>query len=490
MKARSLRVLHAAAEIFPLVKTGGLGDVIAALPPALARSGVDARLLLPGYPAILAAFKPARKVASFGAAFGAATIDVRFGALDGVGVRAYVIDAPFLYGRAGHPYVAPDGSDWSDNALRFGLLAWIAAHLGAGDLDRRWRPQIVHGHDWHAALACAYLALHPAAPCRTVFTIHNLAFQGLFEPDLLPALQLPQRLFTIDGIEFFGSASPMKAGIRYADRITTVSPTYAREIRTPEFGCGLEGALTQRAAHVHGILNGVDGAVWNPARDPYVDAHYDGGHLEHKQAAKRALQAELGLHTAPDAPLFGVVSRLTQQKGIDLVARIAPELIADGAQFALLGSGEAAIENALRRLAAAHPQQVAVRFGYDEALAHRIIAGADLIALPSRFEPCGLTQLYGLRYGALPLVRRVGGLADTVVDADAQSLAADTATGFGFEAPEPRALLAAARRAIALYRDRVAWRRVQQRAMAQDFSWDAAAARYIGLYRELTDDKR
>ena len=483
-----LHVLQVGAEIFPLVKTGGLGDVLGALPAALARCGLDVRLLLPGYPAILAAFRQTQRIATLGPAFGAATLAILFGRLRGIDVPAYVIDAPFLYARAGHPYLGPDGRDWPDNALRFGALGWVAAHLGGGDLDRQWQPRIVHAHDWHAALACAYLALHPAPPCRTVFTIHNLAFQGLFAPDLMPALQLPARLLAYDGIEFFGQGSAMKAGIQYADRITTVSPTYAREIRTGEFGCGLEGALEHRAAVLRGILNGVDGAVWDPAHDAYVEQHFDAEHLAGKAAAKAALQAALGLRSAPDAPLIAAVTRLTQQKGIDLLLEAAPALVAEGAQLAVLGSGDAPLEQQLRALTNARPASVAARLGYDEALAHRIIAGADLIAVPSRFEPCGLTQLYGLRYGTLPLVRRVGGLADTVVDADERALAADTATGFAFITADSGSLRAAARRAFALYRDRTRWRKVQQRAMAQNFSWDAAAEKYLELYRETISD--
>ena len=480
-----MRVLQVGAEIYPLVKTGGLGDVMAALPPALARSGLDVRLLLPAYPAVLAAFKPSRKVAALGPAFGAAIMTIQFGALDDINVPAYVIDAPALYGREGHPYLGPDGHDWSDNALRFGALGWVAAHLGSGDIDRKWQPEIAHCHDWHAALACAYLGMNPAAPCRSVFTIHNLAFQGLFAADLLPALQLPTRLLTYDGIEFYGQGSAMKAGIQYADAITTVSPTYAHEIRTPEFGCGLEGALEHRADKLHGILNGVDGAVWNPARDAHIDHHYEAGNLAGKSAAKAALQKELGLRIAPETLIVGVISRLTQQKGIDLLLSAAPDLIAEGVQFALLGGGDASIEQGLRTLAHERPESFAARFGYDEPLAHRIIAGADMIAVPSRFEPCGLTQLYGLRYGTLPLVRRVGGLADTVVYADDSALATGIATGFTFDPADAEALSSATRRALALYRNRALWRKVQQRAMAQNFSWDAAAAQYTDLFRQL-----
>ena len=483
--ATPLRVLQAAAEIYPLVKTGGLGDVFGALPPAIARQGVDVRLLLPGYPAIRAAFKEERTLATIGATFGAATIAVRFGQLRDIELPAYVIDAPALFDRPGHPYLAADGTDWPDNALRFGALGWVAAHIGLGDIDPQWQPQIVHAHDWHAALACAYLALHPASACRSVYTVHNLAFHGLFPHDLLAELHLPARVFSLDGLEFFGKGSFMKAGIQYADRITTVSPTYAREIQTREFGCGLEGAIVHRVDRLRGILNGVDDAVWNPATDQAIAQRYDAGHLAGKAADKDALQKELGLTQTGAAPLIGLISRLTEQKGVDLMLGALPDLITDGAQFALLGRGDAQIETGLRALAQTHPDRVAVRFGYDEALAHRIVAGADLIAVPSRFEPCGLTQLYGLRYGTLPLVRRVGGLADTVVDATRKTIAEDTATGFMFDAADAPSLHAAARRAFALHREPPRWQRLMRRAMAQKFSWDDAAAKYVGVYREL-----
>lgn len=485
LPAAPLRVLQVAAEIYPLVKTGGLGDVFGALPPAIARQGVDVRLLLPGYPAVHAAFSEERTLATVGATFGAATITVRRGRLRDIDLPAYVIDAPALFDRPGDPYLAADGADWPDNALRFGALGWVAAHIGLGDIDPPWRPHIVHAHDWHAALACAYLALHPASACRSVYTVHNLAFHGLFAYDLLAELHLPARVFSLDGLEFFGKGSFMKAGIQYADRITTVSPNYAREIQTREFGCGLEGAIAHRAARLRGILNGVDETVWNPAADPAIAQGYDAAHPAGKAACKAALQTELGLAPAADAPLIGLVSRLTQQKGVDLMLSALPSLIADGAQFALLGSGDARIETGLRALTQQHSDRVAVRFGYDEALAHRIIAGADMIAVPSRFEPCGLTQLYGLRYGTLPLVRRVGGLADTVVDATEQALADDTATGFAFDAADAPGLRGAARRALALYRDRPRWQQVMRRAMAQKFSWNEAAEKYVAVYREL-----
>lgn len=479
------RILQVGAEIFPLVKTGGLGDVIGALPQALVRQGLDVRLLLPGYPALRQPLADAQRVCTLGPAFGAASIEILLGRLPGIAVPAYIIDAPSLYERPGNPYVDSQGKEWADNALRFGLLGWVAAHLGLGDIDRNWRPQLVHGHDWHAGLAATYLALHPQPSCRSVFTVHNLAFAGLFERDLLPALLLPQDSFGLDGVEFHSEGSMLKAGLQYADAITTVSPTYAREIRTPEFGSGLEGVIVHRAAHLHGILNGVDYAIWNPATDRHLEVRFDHKRIALKAAAKAALQKQLGLAPDPAALLIGVVSRLTQQKGIDLLLQALPALLAEGAQLALLGSGDAILENGCRALAAAAPSQVAVRFAYDEPLAHRIIGCSDVIAVPSRFEPCGLTQLYALRYGTLPLVRRVGGLADTVTDANDAALAADIATGFVFDSATPAALLQAARRALALHRQPVQWHKLMKRAMAQDFSWDGAAAHYAALYREL-----
>lgn len=476
------RILQVGAEIYPLVKTGGLGDVLGALPSALRRLGWDVRLLLPGYPALRQPLTDVKSVCRLGPAFGAASVQVLRGRLPGVDVPVYLIEAPSLYERPGNPYLDGSGQGWADNPQRFGLLGWVAAYLALGDIDPAWRPQLVHGHDWHAGLASAFLALHPLTACRSVFTVHNLAFHGLFPQALMPVLHLPESSFSSDGVEFHGEGSMIKAGLRYADAITTVSPSYAREIQTPAFGCGLEGVITQRRAQLHGILNGVDYAVWNSATDPRLEAHFDARHLDRKAAAKAKLQRQLGLRVDPGAMLIGVVSRLTPQKGIDLLLEVLPSLLADSVQLALLGSGDADLEAACRALAAAAPGQAVARFDYDETLAHRIIAGADVIAVPSRFEPCGLTQLYGLRYGSLPLVHRVGGLADTVVDADDKALAADTATGFVFDAPTTKALEQAARRALALYRQPDRWRQLMRRAMAQDFSWDGAAVAYADLY--------
>ena len=478
--ARPLRVLHVAAEVFPLVKTGGLADVAAALPPALARAGADVRLLLPGLPAIADAVLHQRAVCEIGPLFGAGRVTLRCGQMPFSHVPAYLIDAPYLYRRGGSPYQDSAGQEWPDNLQRFALLGWAAAHVAAGELDAAWTPDVMHAHDWHAASACAYMAAHPSTAAASVFTVHNLAFQGLFAPADFALLGLPSRFMAATGLEFHGQLSLMKAGLKFAQRVTTVSPTYAREIATPEFGCGLDGVVRGRGSELSGILNGVDSEVWDPARDPALTARYSADEPEGKAECKRALQAETGLAAQAEAPLFGIVTRLTSQKGLDLVLAAVPALLRHGAQLLVQGSGEPGLEAAFLQAAHAHPGRVAARIGYDEALAHRLVAGADVILVPSRFEPCGLTQMYGLRYGTLPLVRRVGGLADTVVDASD----AGHGTGFVFDAATPAALEQALERALALYRQPQAWRALLRRAMAQDFSWDVAAASYLALYHE------
>jgi starch synthase len=483
-----MRVLHVAAEIFPLVKTGGLADVVGALPPALAALGADVRLLLPGLPAITESVLHPRLVWQGGPLFGAARVAIRLGRMPYSKLPVYIVDAPWFYRRPGSPYQSPQGVEWADNLQRFALLGWAGAHLAGGELDPAWMPMVVHTHDWHAAMTCAYLAANPAATARSVFTVHNLAYQGLFSQGDFGQLGLPSAFLHSHGIEYHGQLSFMKAGLKYARRITTVSPTYSAEIATHEFGCGLDGVIRGRRSDVSGILNGVDTAVWNPATDASLVAPYDAQALEGKARCKAALQAQMGLAAQPDAPLFGVVSRLTSQKGLDLVLAALPALLAGGAQLALQGAGDPVLEAAFQAAADAHPGRVAVRIGYDETFAHRLIAGADLIMVPSRFEPCGLTQLYGLRYGTLPLVRRVGGLADTVTDASDEALRRGSATGFLFGEATPAALESAIARALALYREPPRWRAVMQQAMAQDFSWAGSAARYLELYRVMTGE--
>ncbi len=479
------RVLHVAAEIYPLVKTGGLADVVGALPPALVAHGVDARVLLPGLPDILAGMRGLEPLIQVGPAFGAGRVTLRRGRLPDSDVRAYVIDSPWLYARDGNPYLGPDGRDWPDNHRRFALLGWIAAQLAEGGLDERWSPQVLHAHDWHAGLAPAWLATVPGRRARSVFTVHNLAYQGLFPIREAAALRLPRIQADAKGYEYHGQLSFMKAGLVFADRITTVSPRYAHEICTAEFGCGLQGVLSDRRDVLSGILNGVDFGVWNPATDPAIAAHFDAGDLSGKAACKAALQRECGLQQDPAAPLFVVVSRLTDQKGMDLLLGALPSLVASGAQLAMLGSGDRSLQDAFESAARAWAGRVSVRIGYDEAFAHRLVAGGDAIVVPSRFEPCGLTQMYGLRYGTLPVVRRVGGLADTVMDASGPAMTLGTATGFTFDAATTDALSDALQRACAAIGDARMRETLMRRGMARNNSWAAASERYADLYRSL-----
>jgi starch synthase len=477
-----VRVLYVSTEVSPALKTGGLADVNGALPRALIAQGADVRLLLPAFPALVQAAGTTRRVTELGAAFGAPRVGILQGRIGDV--PAYLIDAPVLYGREGNPYVDEHGRDWPDNHLRFGMLGWAAARFRGGAIDG-WEPDIVHCHDWHAALAPAYLATLPGPRPATVFTIHNLAFQGRFPAETFAALGLPAKAFTIQGVEFHGSVNFMKAGLYYADHITTVSPTYAREVQSEENGFGMDGLLRERSAVLTGILNGVDSQEWSPAGDPRIAATYDAEDLAGKDRCKAALRRTLGLSADASGPVFGVVSRLTGQKGLDWVLQAVPKMTLRGGQLALLGSGDRELEDGFLAAARRFRRSVAVRIGYDETLAHRIIAGADVILVPSRFEPCGLTQLYGLAYGTLPLVRRVGGLADTVMDADLYGIAAGSATGFVFDEPSHGALEKALDRTFALWGSQRDWKRVQAAGMRQDFGWAPSARRYLELYRSL-----
>lgn len=482
----ALKVLHVASEIYPLVKTGGLADVVAALPAALARRAVDARVLLPALPGIRSGIHEPRTVAELGPCFGAARVRLLQGRLSGAGLHAWLIEAPMLYEREGNPYHAPDASEWPDNLQRFGLLGWVGAQLAAGRLDPDWAPDILHAHDWHAGMACAYLRAHAAAT-PSVFTVHNLAYQGLFPHQDAPLLGLSSRFMSSVGLEFHGQLSFMKAGLKFADRITTVSPRYAQEIALPEFGHGLDGVVRARAEAVSGILNGIDTVVWDPARDPLIAQRYDAAGLEGKSACKAALQLSAGLAPDPGAPLLLALSRLSSQKGLDLLLQALPGWLASGGQLVVQGTGDAALEQAFRSAAQAHPGRVAAFIGYDEDRAHRLVAGADLIAIPSRFEPCGLTQLYGMRYGTLPVVRRVGGLADTVTEAAPGAGTAGPGTGFVFEHDEPGELLQALQRAATAWRDPAHRIALQRAGMARDWSWEAPAAAYAALYARLVE---
>ena len=472
-----MRILYVSTEVYPALKTGGLADVNAALPRALIALGADVRLLLPAFPAFVAAATEIEPCADLGAMLAAPAVRVLRATLGRV--PAWLIDVPSFYDRPGNPYIDVAGNDWPDNLQRFALLGAIAARFADGSIDG-WRPDVVHGHDWHAGLAFAYLAARGGERPASVFTVHNLSYQGSFGAEAFGALNLPAHFFSLDGLEFYGRINLMKAGLHFADRITTVSPTYAREIQTTEQGCGMEGLLRARAGAVVGILNGVDPEEWNPATDTRIVANYDRLHLDGKIACKSALRAAFGLAADARGPVFGVVSRLTTQKGLDLLLAALPRLLAHGGQLALLGSGDRVLESGFRAAAADNPASVGVRIGYDEDQAHAIVAGADVIVVPSRFEPCGLTQMYGLAYGTLPLVRRVGGLADTVRDARV-----DEGNGFVFEAATVEALAQAIDVACATWNDAPRWREVQVRAMAEDHGWGPSAGRYLQVYREL-----
>ncbi len=481
-----MKVLQVSAEIFPLLKTGGLADIAGALPLALTAAGCDVRLLLPGFSPILQDLQDATTLAQLVTPWGE-SVTLRKGRLAALGLRAYVIDVPALYARPGSPYEDAQREPYADNYRRFALLGWMAGQLGQG-IDTQWHPQVVHSHDWHAALAPAYLAFsreRQTARVASLYTVHNLAYQGVFPARHFAELGLPDSAFAVDGLEYYGQLSFMKAGLFYADRITTVSPTYAKEIQTPEQGCGLDGLLRARSGVLSGILNAVDETVWNPGTDMLIPGNYTAADSAGKARCKAALQQEMGLAVQDRAPLFGVVSRLTEQKGLHLVIAAIDELIARGGQLVVLGSGEGGLESALRDQAARHPQAVAARLGYDEALAHRIFAATDVTLVPSRFEPCGLTQMYGLKYASLPLVHRVGGLADTVIDSSPEDLVAHNANGFVFEEFSPEGYANAMRRAFTLYARPEEWNAIATRAMQQSFGWQASAAKYMALYRQI-----
>ena len=473
-----LRVLSVASEIYPIIKTGGLADVAGALPIALEAKGIEVCTLVPGYPEVLHALERLEQqpgpVSSFGG--DARLLRGRCGGLD-----LFVLDAPHLFASGGNPYLSPVGLDWPDNGLRFASLARMAADIGCGAVQT-FIPDIVHAHDWQAALAPAYLNYEHRPRPRTLMTVHNLAFQGKFPRSLLEEIGLPPESFTVDGVEYYGEIGFLKAGLRFAEMITTVSPTYALEIQREEGGMGLGGLLRSRSGNLRGILNGIDTAVWDPATDIHIERHFDASTPDYRAANKRALQKQFGLNQDPAALLLGVISRLSGQKGLDLLLECVPVIQNEGMQLALLGSGEAELERQFRGLADTFSETIGVVIGFDEILAHQIQAGADALVVPSRFEPCGLTQLCALRYGAVPIVSMVGGLEDTVAD---KTDGKREITGFKFGPVTAQNLAGALRRANAAYRDRLGWREIQLNGMSQDLSWKSRAGRYLDLYREL-----
>ncbi len=475
------KILFVTSEAQPLMKTGGLGDVGGGLPQALHALGADVRLLLPGYHDAVQRAGRLKIVARLSLPPLAQPVTLLEGKLPGTRVTVWLIDFAPAFGRPGNPYLNTHGQPWYDNAARFALLARVAVAIARDMAGLAWKPDVVHAHDWQAGLVPALLAEDTARPA-TVFTIHNLAYQGLFSYETFLSLQLPASLWSLHALEFHGQMSFIKGGIAFADRITTVSPTYAREIQTAEFGSGLDGVLRHHGARLSGILNGIDARAWNPARDPHLASRYSMRRLALKLPNKTALQQEFGLNVDAHVAVFGMVSRLVEQKGVDLLLDALPALMALPLQIVVLGSGAAQYEQALRAQATLYPGRLAVLVGYDEAVAHRIQAGADFFLMPSRFEPCGLSQLYNLRYGTVPIVRRVGGLADTVVDASSANIAAGTATGLVFEEASVEALTGAVRRALALHAEQRLCKQIQLNGMRQDFSWRHSAGDYLHLY--------
>jgi starch synthase len=485
-KKNPLRILFVTSEAFPLIKTGGLADVSGSLPAALRSLGEDVRLLIPGYRQVLDKLRNSRVLLDLEwlPVVGKATLMI--GEMPDTGVPVIAIACPQLYERDGGPYLDSKGYEWLDNPLRFGILSYVAALLGSKQsVLSSWIPDIVHFNDWQGGLTPAFMRYAGKPSAKSVLGIHNLAFQGNFAEDWVAKLGLPMEAYQINGLEYYGKLSFLKAGVYYADSITTVSPTYAREIQTPEFGFGMQGLLSTRSKDIHGILNGIDTHEWNPAADHHLTHAYDHTRLEDKQLNKLALQQSLGLAEDASAPLLGVVSRLTHQKGLDLFAECAPTLLGKGCQIALLGGGEPSLEHAFGQLALQYPDQVNVSIGYNEALSHRIMAGADIFIMPSRFEPCGLNQMYGLRYGTPPIVRRTGGLADSVCDTTPATLADGTATGFVFDTADSATLLETIERALSSYRKPAQWKKIQSNGMARDLGWDASARAYRDVYRSL-----
>jgi len=476
-------VLFVSSEVHPVMKTGGLGDVSGSLPLALNQLGTDVRVLMPAYRDARARAGTLHAVATLQLAGAAEPVTLLEGTLPGSQVKLWLLDCPALYDRPGNPYLTPDGQGWPDNAQRFALLCRAAVEIATNRAHLNWQPQIVHCHDWQTGLIPALLSRESQAPA-SVFTIHNLAYQGLFPAPTFAALQLPPALWSPEALEFHNQLCFIKGGLVFADIITTVSPNYAREIQTLEFGCGLDGLLRHRSNALRGIINGIDEKEWDPTHDPALVAPFSADDFDGKAANKRALQREFGLPLRDELPLIGMVGRLAHQKGVDLALDALPQLVKQPLQLILLGSGEAQYGSQLQNWARRLPQHIAVRIGYDEALAHRIEAGADMFLMPSRFEPCGLNQLYSLRYGTVPIVRRVGGLVDTVVDTTVASLATRTATGFMIEREDAAAVVEAVTRALQHYRERATWRQIATTGMRQDHSWPSSARGYLEIYAE------
>lgn len=487
----SKKVLFVSSEVFPLIKTGGLADVSGSLPSALQNLGVDIRILMPGYPTVLSQLSNLQPIASLSSLPVIEQAELMIGVIQDTQVKVMVIKSASLYERDGGPYADNSGLEWPDNAIRFGVLSRVAAILsGVQTPLHDWKPDIVHCNDWQTGLTPVYMRLLENTAAKSVISLHNMAFQGCYGQEWIATLGLPAANFIMEGFEYYGQLSFLKAGIYYADTISTVSPRYAKEIQTTEFGFGLEGLLKTRGAEIKGILNGIETDEWNPETDTHLVKTYSANRIAGKKQVKRALQQKLGLDNDADAPLLGIVSRLTHQKGLDLLLPNMQNLLDTGCQLALLGSGETELEAEFEAITSKNPGRVSVTIGYNEPLSHQIMAGCDMFIMPSRFEPCGLNQLYGLAYGTPPIVNATGGLADSVVDTNQATIKDKTANGFVMAEATAEALLTCITRALRVFNQEAkTWRQIQKNGMSQNLSWDKSALEYLTLYQALYPDE-
>ena len=475
-----MNILSVASEVFPLVKTGGLADVAGALPLALEKSGVRMRTLLPGYPSVMGKLDKTEVIYEFASLLGE---PARLLAATHAGLDLIILDAPGYFDRPGGPYTDAAGKDHKDNWKRFCALSKAGAEIGCG-LLADWKPDIVHVHDWQAAMVPVYMRYGPIPEAPSVLTIHNIAFQGQFGPQIFAELELPPHAFSIEGIEYYGDVGMLKGGLSTAHAITTVSPTYADEILTADFGMGLEGLIQKRSDVLHGIVNGIDTDIWNPSTDDSIATAYTSAALKKRQNNREELETRFELDR-DDGPIFCVISRLTWQKGMDLLAEVTDDIVYQGGKLVVLGSGDVALEGALMAATSRHKGRIGMTVGYNEPLSHLMQAGSDAILIPSRFEPCGLTQLYALRYGCVPIVARTGGLADTIIDANQAAVNAGVATGFQVAPVTTDNLKQTLRRAFKAFADKKLWTSLQKQGMKSDVSWEKSGERYVNLYSSL-----
>lgn len=477
------KVLYIASEAYPLIKTGGLADVAGSLPVALKSLRCDVRLLIPAYPQALSKLKNSSSISKIFLPGLPGEINLIESQLPGSQLKVWLVDYPAAFARPGNPYSDKHGNPWPDNAERFSLLCRVAYYIAVDQANLNWQPDIVHCNDWQTGLIAPLLDDHPSRPA-SIFTIHNLAYQGLFSRETFLALGLKNSLWTHTALEFHSQLSFIKGGLNFADRISTVSPRYAAEIQTTEFGCGLEGLLQYRSHALTGIINGIDNTLWNPATDQYIEKNYSSDDLSSKAINRQALQKIFNLAISNEPLLIGFIGRLVEQKGINIILDSIDTLVKLPIQLVILGTGKSTYENALIKFAKKYSSHISVVIDYDEALAHKIEAGADAFLMPSKFEPCGLNQLYSLKYGTLPIVHQVGGLADTVTDINKKNLATKTATGIIMKEVNCAQLLLAVERTLALYHKPRSWKNVMRTAMAQKYDWQSSGKQYVKLYRE------